>query len=224
MATIHPRDRVYVVVGRSGAGKGTQVDLLARKFRLRKIVTGDLFRALAASKAMLGRSIKRIVERGGLPPGWIASYLWTHELIRLANKKRGVVIEGAPRRMEEALLLDKVVPFLFGSGVVPVLIHVSEAEAMWRLSNRRVCSRCKRSAPYYPRPKNPAACAACGGRMVRRKDDSPKAIRARMRFYEKSVKPVLRYYARQNRLIRVNGEQPIADVFKELLVKLGHKK
>ncbi|MBI1975294.1 MAG: nucleoside monophosphate kinase [Parcubacteria group bacterium] len=210
---------LYAVLGRSGAGKGTQASLLAKKFHLRKIVTGDLFRALAEKPTVLGRKVRRTIESGGLPPAWLASHLWLNEAFKVESRKgKGIVFEGAPRRLAEATLMEEVFPLLFGVKPTPILVDVSEKESKWRLTNRRVCSRCKKSMPYYPRPKNPNVCRFCGGKMVRRKDDTPSAIHARMRFYKTAVQPVLRYYGR--RLIRVNGEQPIKAVFKELVAHL----
>lgn len=217
--------KVFCVIGKSGSGKGTQVELLKKKLgKTLHIVNGDLFRAFIKSRHPFAKKIGKIVNSGGLPPAWFSAYLWESELIKSVDQKvKTVIFEGTPRRVWEAELLDNVSGFMFNSKPVAVYLDISDKEAKKRLLKRLVCKKCKQPVSYKLIDKNPKKCRFCGGLIIKRKDDDEDSIRKRLSWYRTEVLGTISYYKKQKRLIGVNGEQDVPDVFDELWRKLKKK-
>jgi len=207
--------QIIILFGRSGSGKGTQADLLRKKFRFEILTTGDFLRELTKKKNYTGRKLKQILAKGGLAPWWLASLAWLEYFVDL-NRPKNLILDGSPRSLPEAKLLDEVFAW-YGYQTKVFLIDISEKEAFFRLTKRRICQKCGRLIPYVGKYKDLKVCDKCGGKLVQRSDDHPKAIQARLDYFKKSVMPVIRYYQRQGRLIRINGEQSIEDVHQEIL-------
>ncbi|HEY4509781.1 MAG TPA: nucleoside monophosphate kinase [Candidatus Paceibacterota bacterium] len=185
--------KTLVVLGKSGSGKGTQVEMLARDYNFRIISSGTLLRSRAAQRDFVGKRIGEIINKGGLVPTPVIFHLWLHELeaTREDGSARGVVFEGSPRKLYEAWMLDETLWF-YGLDQNMLVIHldISDQEAMKRLLARG------------------------------RKDDQPEAIQERLRWYQEQVSPAIEYYREKGKLIEINGEQPIEEVSKEVLEKL----
>ncbi len=174
-----------ILLGRAGSGKGTQGKFLAKEFGLKYISSGSLFRTLAKKNTPLGKKIKEILTKGGLQPGWLAFWLWVNELKKIDFSK-GIILDGASRRLEEAKLLDEVFTWLGRKNLLVLLIDISPKEALRRLLKRA------------------------------RVDDAPSAINKRLEWFNKEVMPVVRYYKKTGRLIKINGQQSREKVFKEI--------
>ncbi len=217
--------KVFCVIGKSGSGKGTQVELMKKKLgKTHHIVNGDLFRAFIKSGLPFAKRIGEIVNSGGLPPAWFSAYLWQGELIKFNNPKvKTAIFEGTPRRVWEAELLDDVSEFMFSSKPIAIYLNISDKEAKKRLLKRLICKKCKQPVPYKLIDKNPKKCSFCGGPVIKRKDDDEDSIRKRLSWYRTDVLEAIKYYKKQNRLIHVNGEQDVPDVFSELWRKLKRK-
>lgn len=183
----------FILIGRSGSGKGTQAELLAGKFKnLVRISTGELMRDLAKRDTEVGVRIKKILEEGGLPFDDMATTLWMHEIALIVKKDQGIICDGFPRRINEAQNLDRFFDWLGRNENTKVLeIDISREEAFDRLKKR-----------------------------ARGIDDNDKAINGRMSYFEEKVVPVLNFYKERGRLIHINGEQSVEHVFKEILDKI----
>lgn len=183
----------FILIGRSGSGKDTQAELLAKKFQnLIQISTGNLMRDLANRDTEVGVKIKKILEEGGLPFDDMATTLWMHEIALTVKKDQGIICDGFPRRVTEAQNLDRFFDWLDRSKNTKVLeIDISPEEAFVRLKKR--------------------------GRGI---DDNDKAIRGRLSYFEERVVPVLNFYKESGRLIHINGEQSVENVFKEIIEKI----
>lgn len=212
----------FVLIGRSGCGKGTQAELLVQKFNyLRAISTGDLLRNLGNLDTDTGRRVKRVLETGGLVFDDLATTLWMHEIAFGIKEDTGILADGFPRRLVEAKNLDRFLEFLERKeNTAAILIDISEEEALNRLTKRRICKGCGKAIPFLDPYKNWEKCEECGGELVIRTDDSLEAIKHRLSFFEESVVPVVEYYKSQNRLITVNGAQPIEKVLEEMLTEI----
>ena len=185
--------KTLVVLGKSGSGKGTQVEALARDYNFRIISSGNLLRARAEKSDFVGQRIGEIINKGDLVPTPVIFHLWLHELetTREDTSMRGVVFEGSPRKLYEAWMLDETLWFYSLDQNVQVMhLNISDEEAMKRLLARG------------------------------RKDDQPEAIQERLRWYQEQVSPVVEHYRGKGKLIEINGEQPIEDVNREVLEKL----
>lgn len=184
----------FILIGRSGSGKDTQAELLAKKFEnLIQISTGSLMRDLASRDTEVGVKIKKILEEGGLPFDDMATTLWMHEIAFTVKKDQGIICDGFPRRVTEAQNLDRFFGWLDRSQNTKVLeIDISPEEAFIRLKKR-----------------------------ARGIDDNDKAIRGRLSYFEERVVPVLNFYKENGRLIHINGEQSVENVFKEIVEKIN---
>jgi adenylate kinase len=216
--------KIFVVLGRSGSGKGTQVEMLQKKIKgIYHIETGALLRDLSREKNSLGQKVKMTLNRGELVPYSFVAYLWTKELLRVFSQKKrwqGVVFEGSPRKLVEAKMMDQAIHFIFGIQPIAIYIEVSQAEARQRLLKRLVCSKCGQPVPYRLLTTSITRCPSCQAKLSRRSDDTPQAIKERLEFFRRNVLPCLRHYQKDKRLIWVNGEQSSEKVFQEMWKKL----
>ncbi|MFC1663815.1 adenylate kinase family protein [Patescibacteria group bacterium] len=212
----------FSLIGRSGSGKGTQAKLLMEHFgNLFYISSGDLFRDLIKIDTDTAKKTKKIVREGGLPYDELATTLWMYEIAFKVKEDQGILADGFPRRINEAKSLDRFLEFLERKeNTFNILIDISREEAFNRLSKRRICQKCKRLIPWVGEFKKIKVCDKCGGELITRPDDSPEAIKNRLDYFDKRVTEVIKYYEKQKRLIKINGEQSIEDVFKEILKKI----
>lgn len=124
-----------IFIGRTGCGKSTQMQKLKQKAEFNVISTGDLLRELAKKPTFAAKKIKNTLETGGLPPEWIATYLWINELLK-SNEKENIIFDGSPRRLMEAKRMTSILSWLGRDDFKVFLIDISEDEAITRLKNR----------------------------------------------------------------------------------------
>jgi len=215
----------FVLIGRSGCGKGTQVKLLMEHFNnLVSISTGDLFRDLARRKTAVGKIIKKTITEGGLPYDDLAITLWMHAIAYRVKENKGIIADGMPRRVNEAKALDRFLVFLGREdSFFPILLDISRQEAFNRLTKRRICRKCGNLIPWIGKFKKLVVCNKCGGGLVYRPDDRPEAIKNRLDYYDKRASKVADYYKKKKKLIKINGEQPIEKVFADILKEVEKK-
>jgi adenylate kinase len=216
----------FALIGRSGSGKGTQAKLLMEHFgnNFLYIATGDLFRDLSKNNSATAIRVKKVMEEGGLPFDYLAIALWVHKIACELKEDQGLMVDGAPRRMNEATVLEDFLDFLGRKeNTFNILIDISREEAFNRLTKRRICKNCQKLIPWVGDFKNLEACDECGGELITRIDDSPEAINKRLDYFEDKVIPVIEFYEKNNRLIKINGEQPIEKVFEDILKAIGEK-
>lgn len=209
----------FALLGRSGCGKGTQADLLVKHFNnLFYVSTGGLLRNLAKLDTAAAKRIKKILDEGGLVPDFTIIGLWMRELCVNLKEGQGILLDGAPRRVVEAEAADEFLDFLdIKENFFPILLDISRQEAFDRLTKRRICKKCGKLIPWVGEFKKMEKCDACGGELFNRPDDNPTSINNRLDYYETKVVEVLDYYKKDNRLITVNGDQPIENVFNDIL-------
>ncbi len=206
------------LLGPSGSGKGTQARLLTKDFKLLHVNTGGDLRGMAQEKTPLGQKVKGLIENGYLAPSWLVIHSWLRNIADLPID-HGVIFEGAPRVINEAKLMDEIFTFLGRDKRVFISLKVNLKEAQKRILNRRLCSKCQTEVSLVLTP-NINRCPKCGGKLEKRADDNPKAVVKRFVFFKKNVMPVINYYKKQNRLIVINGDQPIKKVYKDILSNL----
>ena len=209
----------FTLIGKSGCGKGTQAKLLMKEFGdFCYISTGDLFRDLAKADTDTSERVAKVIQRGDFPFDDLATTLWMHKLAYNLRADQGIMLDGAPRRVSEAEPLDRFLEFLERKETTfNLLIDISRQEAFDRLTKRRICRNCGRLIPWVGEFKELKNCDKCGGELVTRHDDTPEAINNRLDFYDETMVKVVQYYEQQGRLIRINGEQPIDHVFRDIL-------
>ena len=212
------KSRNIIFLGRSGSGKGTQAELLMKKFALVNIDTGDILRRLTKRNDKFGKTILKTISHGKLVPIWLVIYCWLDQLLKIPSEK-GIIMEGSPRQLEEAKTLEEVFSWLGREDFKVVYLQTSAKEVTQRLLTRRICSKCGKefSLNFTPNLKN---CSHCGGKLIRRKDDYPKAIKNRMLFFQKKILPVINYFRKKKMVVEVNGEGSVQEIHKRILKKL----
>jgi len=212
---------IIILLGKSGSGKGTQGDLLVKKFGLERIVSGDLLRARAEKKDFTGQKQKEQMLKGLLTPMCVIFKLWLDRVEEIKNQKKdfkGLVMDGNPRRLIEAQLIDQAFEWYeWDKNVKAILVDISDKEAIWRLTKRRICQDCKELIPFVGEFRKLEKCHKCGGKLIARADDTVKSAKNRLKWFKTDVQPIINYYKKTGRLVKVNGEQPIEGVFKDIL-------
>jgi len=213
------KSRNIIFLGRSGSGKGTQAELLMKKFSLANIDTGDILRKLTKRSDKFGKTVLKTISHGKLVPIWLVIYCWLDQLLKVPSKK-GIIMEGSPRQLEEAKTLEEVFSWLGRENFKVVYLQTSAKEVTRRLLTRRICSKCGKefSLNFTPNLKK---CSSCGGKLIRRKDDYPKAIKSRMLFFQKKILPVINYFRKKKIVVEVNGEGSVKEINKIILKKLS---
>ncbi len=215
--------KIIILLGKSGSGKGTQAAFLKEKFNLEYIGSGDLLRERAKKKDFTGKKITEIFNKGGLIPTPIILKLWLDKIEKLRNKKnlKGIIMDGNPRKILEAYLIDEVFEYYgWDKKVQAILIHISDKEATDRLLKRRVCRDCKEIIPFVGEFKKLKKCFKCQGPLVYRSDDTKKSVEKRLAWFKKDVEPIVRHYKKKGVLIKINGDQSIERVTKDILKNL----
>ncbi|HJU88008.1 MAG TPA: adenylate kinase [Gemmatimonadaceae bacterium] len=212
-----------LLLGPPGAGKGTQGERLAERLGLRKIATGDVLRAAVKDGTARGREAKGYMDRGELVPDEVILGIMKEALAE-PSSERGVILDGVVRTVPQAEGLERVLGELGRHLDVVLLFDVDEDELVSRLSSRTICEGCQ--TPYSGRPPGDT-CEKCGGRLVRRKDDEPQAVRTRMRAYREQTAPVIEWYrnhaegkvkkAAPVRIVTVNAAGPVDEITERVM-------
>jgi len=212
---------VYIIfLGAPGAGKGTQAANVARELNLAHIATGDLFRQALEEGTELGLKAKSYMERGELVPNRVTIEMVLEQL-KAPEGKRGVILDGFPRNLEQAEALDKALAQQGKKVDKVIYIKVSEEELMKRLGGRWICRQCQ--TPYHTTsspPKVWGRCDKCGGELYQRPDDREESIKKRLKVYFAETAPLIDYYAGAGKLLEVAGEGQVADVARRITTAL----
>ncbi|MFN3301530.1 MAG: adenylate kinase family protein [Patescibacteria group bacterium] len=200
-----------ILIGPPASGKGTQAELLAKKLKLPLISTGNFFRWQIKKNTSLGKKIKKIVERGKLVPDQITNKIIEKEI----KSKKKFILDGYPRNLNQANYLKSLTDI-----DIVFEIWISKKEILKRLTGRRVCSCGATYHLIYAPPKNDEICDKCGRKLFIREDDKKTNVLKRISIYQKETKPLIDFYRKEKKLIKINGQQPILKVFKDIIEKL----
>lgn len=214
-----------VIIGPQGSGKGTQAGLVAERFGLVHIATGDLFRQLMTRDDELAREVRSYYDRGALVPDELTLRVLLQRLDELetlpTSQYRGALLDGFPRNLAQAEALDRVLAER-GDTIVAVLHLVVPRDVLIeRLSGRLVCRQC--GASYHLRfnpPREVGRCDRCGGELVQRSDDTPEAIARRLETYAQQTAPLLDYYRVRGLVVDIDGDRPIEAVTETIVTAL----
>ena len=206
-----------VLLGAPGCGKGTQGHRLATHYKIPEISTGEILRQAVAAGTPLGRAAKAVMDAGQLVSDDIVLGV-IRERLSEADVRKGFVLDGFPRNLEQAEQLDELLDQISQPIELAILIDTDLDLLMQRLLGRRTCRNCGASFNMFTAPpKMDDSCDECGGRLKRRPDDNEETIGNRMRIYEMQTAPVTERYREQQRLRVVQGVGDIADVFAAIM-------
>jgi adenylate kinase len=215
-------DRLLVLIGPPGAGKGTQAKMLSARYDIPQLATGDMLRAARAAGTPLGKEVAAVMDAGKLVSDDIVIRLISEKL-RDGSTRRGAIFDGFPRTVAQAEALDRLLAEKRLKLDRVIEFAVDDEALVARLSGRYTCKSC--GAMYHDtnrRPKVAGVCDRCGGRdFLRREDDKPEKIRNRLEVYHRQTTPLLPYYRDKGLLLTVDGMAAIDQVAGQIDRALG---
>ena len=189
-----------IMLGPPGAGKGTQAERLARARGLTKISTGDILREAVQAGTEMGLAAKTTMEAGNLVPDDVMIGM-VQERLNRDDARAGFVLDGFPRNVAQAAVLDAMVN---GRGPLVVLAMVVPEDILARrLATRRICSKCGATAAV-----DWNVCGKCGGVLIARVDDSIDIVRERLKIYLRQSEPLVNFYSTRGTFRAIDGNQP----------------
>ena len=206
-----------IMLGAPGAGKGTQAQMIADKYNIPHISTGDIFRANIKNGTELGKKAKEYMDKGQLVPDELTVELL---LDRVSNEdcKNGYVLDGFPRTIPQADVLDSELTKLGDKVDYAINVDVPDENIVNRMSGRRACLKC--GATYHIKhipPKTEGICDKCGSELVLRDDDKPETVQNRLSVYHEQTQPLIDYYDKKNILKTVDGTKDMQEVFDNIV-------
>ena len=199
-----PPSARLIVLGKQGAGKGTQCVRLSHHYVVPHISTGDMLRAAVKSGTPLGQEARRYMDAGELIPDEVVLQMVAERFDQDDTKTRGFILDGFPRTVVQAEKLDQILEPLEIDAVLN--LQVATQLVLRRLASRRVCVDCGTNYSTQSPPRVDWICDVCGGEVIQRDDDTVDAIRRRLEVYEAQTAPLINRYRRLNKLVVVRGE------------------
>ena len=210
-----------IMLGAPGAGKGTQAKMIAEKYGIPHVSTGDIFRANIKNGTELGMEAKKYMDQGQLVPDELTVKIL---LDRVAQDdcKNGYVLDGFPRTIPQAEALDAALGKINEKMDYAIDVDVPDENIVNRMSGRRACLNC--GATYHlisiP-PKVEGICDVCGEKLILRDDDKPETVKNRLSVYHEQTQPLIDFYAKKNVLAEVDGTKDMEEVFEDIVKILG---
>ena len=206
-----------IMLGAPGAGKGTQAKLIADKYNLPHISTGDIFRANIKEGTALGMEAKKYMDQGLLVPDELTVKILLNRVAK-EDCKNGYVLDGFPRTIPQAEVLDKALAELGESVDFAINVEVPDENIIKRMGGRRACLSC--GATYHLEhipPKAEGLCDHCGKELVLRDDDKPETVKNRLQVYHEQTSPLIDFYRAKGVLKEVDGTRRIDEVFNAIV-------
>lgn len=210
-----------IMLGAPGAGKGTQAKMIADKYGVPHISTGDIFRANIKEGTELGKKAKTYMDQGLLVPDELVVDLVV-DRVKNPDCEKGYVLDGFPRTIPQAECLDKALAEMKDSMDYAINIDVPDENIITRMGGRRACVGC--GATYHVvniPPKKEGICDRCGGELILRDDDKPETVKKRLDVYHEQTQPLIDYYTKKGIIKDVDGTQQMDDVFNAIVKILG---
>ena len=204
-----------ILLGAPGSGKGTMAQKLTSELKIPQISTGDIFRKNLKEETPLGLQIKDILSSGGLVPDEITIEIVKNRLSE-ADCANGYILDGFPRSLAQAEALDT-----FQNIDCAINLDVDRETVVKRLSGRRFCPDCNGTF-HVSTLTDAAICPNCSGKLIIRPDDSEATVRERLRVYETNTFPLIEYYAKRGKLVTVDGNGSVDEVYGRIITVL-HK-
>lgn len=205
-----------IFLGAPGAGKGTQAEIVAEKFGIPTVSTGNIIREALKNGTEMGLKAKAFIEAGQLVPDEVVIGIIKE---RLANDdcKNGFILDGFPRTIPQAEALDAM-----GISIDKVVdIEIPDENIMERMTGRRVCGTCGASYHLmFKKPLKDGICDSCGGELVQRKDDAPETVSDRLKVYHEQTEPLKDFYGKAGKLSVVEGLGTVSEITERVLKAL----
>ena len=209
-----------VIMGPPGAGKGTQAAMIADRYSIPHVSTGDIFRKNLKEGTPLGLKVKEYMNKGLLVPDETVVEIVKDRLSE-EDCRKGFLLDGFPRTVAQAGALDQVLEKMNMELDHVINIDVAKEVLIERAVGRRVCKKC--GATYhvkYNSPSRPGLCDECGGELIQRDDDKEETVVKRIEVYLEQTKPLINYYSERGLLLSIDGGQDIAKVGEQIVKAL----
>jgi len=209
-----------IMLGAPGAGKGTQAKMLADKYGIPHISTGDIFRANIKNGTELGTKAKEYMDKGLLVPDELTCDLVV-DRIKQDDCAKGYILDGFPRTIPQAECLDNALSSMNDKIDYAVNVDVPDENIIKRMSGRRACVGC--GATYhivYNPTKEEGICDRCGKELILRDDDKPETVENRLKVYHEQTQPLIDYYNNKGVLQEVDGTKDMQEVFDAIVAVL----
>jgi adenylate kinase len=206
---------IFVLMGPQGAGKGTQSQMLAERYNMPIVATGDMLREIAQTDTPLGHQVRAVQSAGQLVSDDILAEVVKARLCK-QDCSAGCILDGFPRTIPQARLLERIAQDR-GNRIIVIKIDVPRDLLLKRLAGRRTCSAC--GSIYHMEFKPPAREGVCdldGQPLFTRSDDNEEAIQQRLTLYDEMTRPLFDYYGGSNRLYKVDGTGTPEEVFNRI--------
>ncbi len=199
-----------ILLGAPGSGKGTQGDLITGKFGFPKISSGDLLRQAVKDNTPLGKDVEAVMKRGDLVSDHVVIEM-IKERIEKDDCQQGYILDGFPRTLSQALVLEKMSP---EKAEIVIDIHLDDSVVIDRISARRICSGCNHIFNLLSKsPEHRQICEDCGGTLTQRPDDKPEVIKDRLKVYHEQQDALVEFYTEKNVYTCVEGDADRDDIF-----------
>lgn len=210
-----------IMLGAPGAGKGTQAKMIADKYQIPHISTGDIFRANIKNGTELGKEAKTYMDKGALVPDELTVRILLDRVAQ-PDCEKGYVLDGFPRTIPQAEVLDQELTKRNEKIDYAINVEVPDENIVRRMSGRRACVSC--GATYHMvhiPPKKEGLCDKCGNELILRDDDKEDTVKNRLSVYHDQTQPLIEYYSGKGVLQSVDGTIDMMDVFKRITDILG---
>ena len=210
-----------IMLGAPGAGKGTQAIMIAEKYGVPHVSTGDMFRANIKNNTPLGIEAKKYMDEGKLVPDELTVKILLDRVAK-DDCANGYVLDGFPRTIPQAEVLEKALNELNDKIDYAINVDVPDENIVKRMGGRRACVKC--GATYHIEhvpPKKEGICDACGESLVLRDDDKPETVTKRLNVYHEQTQPLIDFYSERGVLKSVDGTQDMKEVFNSIVSILG---
>lgn len=197
-------EKIIVLLGPPGCGKGTQAKMMVKDVGVPQISTGDMLREQRSAGTDLGRKASEYMDKGELVPDELILDM-VKDRIRKPDCKTGFILDGFPRTVRQAAALDKM---LGGLGLAlwrVIYFDVPDDEIVRRLTGRRSCKACGKIYHIIFNPPHSEGKCACGGELLQRPDDNEKVVKERLKVYIKDTAPVIDYYGGKGKFFKIEG-------------------
>ena len=210
-----------IMLGAPGAGKGTQAKMIAEKYGIPHISTGDIFRYNIKNGTELGKEAKKYMDQGLLVPDELTVKILLDRVAK-DDCKNGYVLDGFPRTIPQAEVLEEALTKLGDRIDYAINVEVPDENIVKRMGGRRACVNC--GATYHIEhvpPKKEGICDNCGSELILRDDDKPETVKHRLSVYHKQPQPLIDFYNGKGVLRTVDGTVDMKDVFNAIVAILG---
>ena len=210
-----------IMLGAPGAGKGTQAKMIAEKYGIPHISTGDIFRSNIKDGTELGMEAKKYMDQGLLVPDELTVKILLDRVAR-ADCRNGYVLDGFPRTIPQAEVLDQALEKIGDQIDFAINVSVPDENIVKRMSGRRACVGC--GATYHIEhipPQEEGHCDTCGMELILREDDKPETVQNRLNVYHSQTQPLIEFYQKKGILQTVDGTVDMKAVFDAIVAILS---